>query len=264
MGATYSKEHAETWAQKVAGIGVDNQRVSLAYVCRNAKYGDMFLTMGDGAASCFIATNSAFANFSHVMMCVPGRDERGRIVKCISDAYGECAGEPVFKQHGVAPVGVQVVRIEERLRNYVSGKIIWRPMEGKPIPNELLQRFMRRMEQYTPETLPGYMSVVWIPDWIEFATKTDNDANIRWDFKFCRMRQYYVCTSWVAHLMMNEFGLLTKDRRPGNYNLGDFTNPHLQIPNCRARYGTMKIIDTVSEPGFFDKKPTPQQMLTYK
>jgi hypothetical protein len=260
MGCGASREdRIRAWWKKSSGSYDPERKVKLEWLEENAQFGDIIATSGDGIASDIIKCNSAFRDFSHVMIVVPGpRDPSGNFTKCLSDAYEEYAGTPCYKQHAcsregeeIQPTGVQFVSIRERLQRYTSGKIAYRRRLTGTIPEQKLIDFYLEISSWRPKSVPFYYKLMFCWDFYEVAYADDDDLNVYRDKTGVNgMRRYFVCTAWVAEAMM-KLGLMRRNRKAGNYNLGHFVNPNINpIHNTNASYSELYYVDTL-DPSFF-------------
>lgn len=263
MGCGTSREdRIREWWKKSSGSYDPEFKVTVGWLEKNAQFGDIIASSGEGIASDIIKCNSAFKDFSHVMIVVPGpRDPSGNFTKCLSDAYDEYTGTPCYPQHAYAkdgtyvqPTGVQFVSIRERLQNYTSGRLAYRRRLSGTIPEKKLRDFYLEISSWRPSSIPFYYKLMFCWDFYEVAYADDDDLNIKREKTGVDgMRRYYVCTAWVAEAMM-KLGLMQRNRKAGNYNLGHFVNPNIKkIHNTNVTYSQLYYVDTL-EPGFFVRK----------
>lgn len=247
MGTAQSKqERVVKWWEESSGSQQPPRIVTIEWVARNARPGDYVLCKGDGIASSFISCNSPHKDFSHVMVFVPGR-LKGQV--CLSDAYEVNAGRPVFRSHGDNPKGVQFVDIEERLRNYDSGRLVFRQMNRSfKIDPLKINLFRLEIESWTEATRPWYFKLWFVQDFMETGYRLNNDSDVHFERTAQNnRRQYYVCTTWAARALQM-LGVFEEKLDPGNFNLGDFAQdiPSGRIFGSHARYGPFCYIDPFS------------------
>lgn len=231
------------WWKKVCGSENPERRITIEEVAKKANYGDLFLTMGNGISSQIIVAAEPFDSFSHVMIVVPGpKDPRtGEYTKCLSDAYSENTGDPCYPIHQPKYgecTGVQFVEIEERLRNYSSGKIVYRPRDPSvQLPTkERIREFVEIVNSWGPDRVPWYYRLGDCWNFVENVNRMNDDDDIRPE-RTARggKRQFYVCSAWVAKAMVM-LGLMDYVRRPENYNLGDFGGDTGKWAGLKVKY----------------------------
>lgn len=245
MGNNQSKKEAEikAWWKETNGGSMPRKTVTIEQVARMAQVGDLIICMGSGVSSCFIACNSPFKDTSHVMVVVPG-PKKDKL--CLSDAYEENTGTPCYQSHGNNPIGVQFVEIAERLRNYSSGKLIWRQRNRQaPVDPVMIDLFRQEIESWTPKTVPGYFKRWFCCDFVEVGSRRNDDFDVHTDpTGKDGKRKYFVCTTWAAYALQR-MGMLDERLDPGDFNLGDFASTTTPVFGSRASYGPFIHINTL-------------------
>lgn len=214
-------------------------------VAENAQVGDIVICMGSGFSSWFISWVSPYKDTSHVMVVVPGPRSGQR---CLSDAYEENTGTPCYRNHGPKPIGVQCVGIKERLKNYSSGKLIWRKLNRNYRVSEMgIQCLRAELNSWTEDSVPGYFKRSFCCDFVEVGGRTNDDDDIHPD-KTAKggKRKYYVCTTWAAHALQ-QLEIVDETLDPGDFNLGDFASTTNPVFGSRATYGPFIHIDTLEK-----------------
>jgi hypothetical protein len=202
----------EKWGKQEA------HHITVNEVLKRAKTGDVILFQGQGLSGGLIRFMSICNRFSHVGLVVVDKEK-----KLITEAYNEIISDDYYRPNHE---GVQFVDLEERIRTYPSGCVAYRPINCAVEQSEV-DALSQNYKSLDDSEVPLYSTFLW--DFFEYGTRTDDDDNVH------KGRKYFVCTAWVAHLLMY-FKVFNRKVEPGNYLLSDFALTHRPITTLNPKY----------------------------
>lgn len=210
----------------------ETYRTTTDEIMRDAKDGDVLLFQGDGNAAGMIRWLSASTRWSHVAIVVEHPDT-GK--KMATEVYGEIIGCDVIR--GDRHKGVQFIDLRERLENYPSHRVAWRPLKGGKVDKQKTRDLIEWYRDLKKEDIPQYNFNIF--DFVQYGSRNETDNNVRFGTK------YYVCTAWAAEVLMT-LGIILSDPskkgsndngpRAGMYALVDFGLTYYIMPTLKDPY----------------------------
>jgi hypothetical protein len=187
---------------------------------KKAKTGDLILFEGEGPDARFIRCMSASNEWSHVGVVIVYDG-----VKLVTEAYPTVIDKDLIRDR--EHKGVQFVNLRTRLENYPSKRVAYRPLIGNKVNEKNTKVIIDWFKRIPEEEIPQYNKALW--DFAEYGLRCDDDDNIHGDV------QYYVCTSWAAHILMS-LDVFNKTNLPGNYLLSDYGMSYRSIPTTNKGF----------------------------